>query len=81
MELLKGTLLSNALDEQGRMPPARALVIARQMLVGLGRAHELGIVHRDVKPHNVMLVTVGGAAGSRRSSCSTSASPRTSAPR
>jgi eukaryotic-like serine/threonine-protein kinase len=59
MELLQGTLLSNALVE-GRMPPARALVIARQMLVGLGKAHELGVVHRDVKPHNVMLVDVGG---------------------
>src|SRR2546421_721207 len=45
MELLKGTLLSNALED-GRMPTARALVIARQMLVGLGRAHELGVVHR-----------------------------------
>jgi eukaryotic-like serine/threonine-protein kinase len=59
MELLQGTLLSNAL-EQGRMPVARALVIARQMLVGLGRAHDLGVVHRDVKPHNVMLIDVRG---------------------
>jgi serine/threonine protein kinase len=59
MELLKGTLLSNALHD-GPLPPARALVIARQMLVGLGRAHELGVVHRDVKPDNVMLISVGG---------------------
>lgn len=59
MELLQGTLLSNALLA-GRMPRARALVIARQMLVGLGKAHELGVVHRDVKPHNVMLVDGGG---------------------
>lgn len=59
MELLQGSLLSTALA-QGRLPAARALVIARQMLVGLGKAHELGIVHRDVKPHNVMLVDVNG---------------------
>jgi serine/threonine-protein kinase len=60
LELLRGTLLSTALHETGRMPVKRALVIARQMLVGLGEAHRLGIVHRDVKPHNVMLVDVNG---------------------
>jgi serine/threonine-protein kinase len=60
LELLRGTLLSTALHEGGRMPVGRALVIARQMLVGLGEAHRLGIVHRDVKPHNVMLVDVNG---------------------
>ncbi|HEX4456923.1 MAG TPA: serine/threonine-protein kinase [Polyangia bacterium] len=59
MELLRGTLLSTAL-EAGRLPTARALIIARQMLTGLGEAHRLGIVHRDVKPQNVMLVDVNG---------------------
>ena len=59
MELLQGTLLSTAL-EKGRLTTARALIIARQMLVGLGEAHRLGIVHRDVKPQNVMLVDVNG---------------------
>ncbi|HEX6838695.1 MAG TPA: serine/threonine-protein kinase, partial [Polyangia bacterium] len=60
MELLKGTLLSNVLEDGAKLPLPRALVIARQMLVGLGRAHELGVVHRDVKPTNVMLIDVGG---------------------
>jgi serine/threonine-protein kinase len=59
MELLKGTLLTKAM-ESGRLEAARALIVARQMLVGLGEAHRLGIVHRDVKPHNVMLIDVGG---------------------
>jgi serine/threonine-protein kinase len=58
MELLQGELLSNVLTK-GRLPLQRAFVLARQMLVGLGEAHRLGIVHRDVKPQNVMLVKVG----------------------
>jgi eukaryotic-like serine/threonine-protein kinase len=60
LELLKGKLLSTVLHDEGRMPAKRALVIARQMLVGLGEAHRLGVTHRDVKPHNVMLVDVNG---------------------
>jgi serine/threonine-protein kinase len=59
MELLQGTLLSTAM-EGGRLAVPRALILARQMLVGLGEAHRLGIVHRDVKPHNVMIIEVGG---------------------
>jgi serine/threonine-protein kinase len=59
MELLKGTLLQNVLEE-GPLPVARALVIARQILVALGEAHKIGVVHRDVKPSNVMLVDVNG---------------------
>jgi serine/threonine-protein kinase len=59
MELLKGTLLQNVLEE-GSLPVPRALVIARQILVALGEAHKIGVVHRDVKPSNVMLVDVNG---------------------
>ncbi|HZS41208.1 MAG TPA: serine/threonine-protein kinase [Polyangia bacterium] len=59
MELLEGRSLA-ALLAGGRVTLARALAIARQMLVGLAEAHRLGIAHRDVKPENVILVDVGG---------------------
>jgi serine/threonine-protein kinase len=54
MDHVTGTTLK-ALIEQGPVPPARALAIARQVLAGLAHAHEKGIIHRDVKPANIML--------------------------
>ena len=54
MELLEGKTLADLLEE-GRLPFARALDIARQMLRGLAFAHSKGIVHRDLKPANVFL--------------------------
>jgi serine/threonine-protein kinase len=56
MELVKGRSLANLLDTEGpRLEPVRALRIIRYVLRGLGHAHKVGIVHRDVKPDNVML--------------------------
>ena len=55
MEFLDGTSLTHLL-ESGPLPRARAVEIARQMLLGLEAAHQLGIAHRDVKPDNVMIV-------------------------
>ena len=43
----------------GRLNPHQAIGIARQMALGLGEAHSHGIVHRDVKPSNVMLTASG----------------------
>jgi serine/threonine-protein kinase len=40
----------------GALHPARALKVAKQMVAGLGAAHAAGIIHRDVKPENVMLL-------------------------
>jgi serine/threonine-protein kinase len=59
MELTTGTSLRATIDA-GPVPPARALAITRQVLAGLAHAHEHGIVHRDVKPDNILLTdTVG----------------------
>ena len=59
-ELLEGETLRMAMAH-GPMPPRRALDIAREMADGLAAAHEKGIVHRDVKPENVLLTKDGRA--------------------
>ncbi len=60
MELLEGKDLRARLQE-GALPAAEAVDIAKQVAEGLGYAHERGIVHRDVKPGNIMLLGRGRA--------------------
>ncbi len=55
MELLEGESLADRIH-RGRMTPAEALPLVRQMVLALGAAHDAGIVHRDFKSHNVMLL-------------------------
>ncbi len=50
LEYVEGKELRVAMKESGAMPAARALFIARQITSALCRAHELGIVHRDLEP-------------------------------
>lgn len=59
MELHEGASLAHALRE-GPLPIATAVEIGRQLLLGLQAAHDIGVVHRDVKPDNVMLVHEAG---------------------
>jgi eukaryotic-like serine/threonine-protein kinase len=59
MELLEGQTLSERLRQQGPLPTKQALELIEQMVAGLAAAHELGIVHRDFKSSNVMLVNAG----------------------
>ena len=56
MELLRGETLEQRLQGNGRMAPGEALPLVRQMAAGLNAAHLAGVVHRDFKSGNVMLV-------------------------
>jgi serine/threonine protein kinase len=58
MELLEGQDL-RARIRQGDIPPMEAVEIALQIADGLGFAHEYGVVHRDIKPGNIMLLERG----------------------
>src|SRR2546425_3045864 len=60
MELLPGETLADRLQREGRLPPGDAERIAVQVADALQAAHDAGIVHRDVKPGNVMLAPGGG---------------------
>jgi serine/threonine-protein kinase len=55
MEYVDGEDLASLLRRIGRLPPAKAVEIARQLCSGLAAAHDRGVIHRDLKPHNVML--------------------------
>lgn len=55
MEFVPGEPLNKALD-MGRFDTTRALRLCREMGSALGRAHEMGVVHRDLKPDNILLV-------------------------
>jgi serine/threonine-protein kinase len=55
MEFQQGRSLAAILDEEGRLPARRALRITTQVLAGVEAAHASGVVHRDLKPDNILL--------------------------
>ncbi|HVH67778.1 MAG TPA: protein kinase [Gemmatimonadales bacterium] len=55
MEFVEGEPLTDLLEQQGALPPERAVAIAQQVADALQAAHDLGIVHRDLKPDNIMI--------------------------
>ncbi|MEA5049052.1 MAG: protein kinase [Eubacteriales bacterium] len=59
LEFVDGKTLKEILDENGPMPPRIAVALVVQVLDALGAAHAAGIIHRDVKPQNVIVMQSG----------------------
>lgn len=59
MEYVAGTTLRDLISERGALTPGEALGVLEPLLDALGAAHRAGVVHRDVKPENVLLTEDG----------------------
>lgn len=59
LELLDGRTVQKELDVDGPFAPARVVHIAKQALHALAAAHDSGLVHRDIKPDNILLMRAG----------------------
>jgi len=59
MELVRGVTLQQLLNDDGAQPPSRVRSVIGQAALALSVAHEAGIVHRDVKPANIMVTKDG----------------------
>ncbi|MEG1523626.1 MAG: protein kinase [Clostridia bacterium] len=61
LEYVEGQTLKQIIVENGPMPPRLAVALATQVLAALSAAHSAGIIHRDVKPQNVIVTPTGRA--------------------
>ncbi len=60
-EFVEGLTLAHVIERQGKLSEEEALLIARQLAMGLADIHERGIIHRDIKPQNIMISPEGEA--------------------
>ncbi len=59
MEYVEGQTLQDIINDQAPLPVKKAVDIAIMICYGIQHAHERGIIHRDVKPHNILVTTQG----------------------
>ena len=59
MEYVDGESFAELLRRRGRLPPSEVVDLALQICAGLAHAHVAGLVHRDIKPHNLLLTPSG----------------------
>ena len=60
MEFVKGLTLKQVLESGEILPTSVGLRIAKQVCAGLAAAHEAGVIHRDIKPQNIIIELTGG---------------------
>ena len=85
MKLVEGGDLRRLIDARGPLPPHRAINLFAQVADALDAAHAAGIVHRDVKPHDILVEAIAStsrtsASPSARRERGSAAAPRSSAP-
>jgi hypothetical protein len=62
MEHINGPSLQQLVERHGPLPPARVVYLLQQVCESLAEAHEAGMIHRDLKPQNIMACRRGGKA-------------------
>jgi eukaryotic-like serine/threonine-protein kinase len=60
MEYLPGMNIGQIVERYGPLPPERVIYLTEQICAGLGEAHQLGLIHRDIKPGNIFSAYRGG---------------------
>jgi serine/threonine protein kinase/tetratricopeptide (TPR) repeat protein len=61
MKYIDGTSLADLVKATGRLTPDKAVSVGRQICMALSAAHKKGVIHRDLKPHNIMIDRYGDA--------------------